>query len=307
MRVRVGLRHANVAGRMVQSFPIQDLVEIHGAASCSQRDDDPRVDGLYALIASTTNIESHPQAHLAQRFAVDLFEQKYEQSMSQIAQDRFVLFALGERRSKGYFVEFGATDGCELSNTYLLERDFGWSGIVAEPNPAYQAALRRNRRCSISDECVWSRSGETLPFKVVDSYPPLSTIAEYQNADQHDRSQATTIEVPTISLNDLLQRHGAPRQIDYISIDTEGSELAILEAFDFSAYDVSIFTIEHNFTSRARENSTIDAAARIRASVAGVLALGRLVCPRRSRGAANASTIGGRSSLRMPHGGRVIR
>jgi len=77
-------------------------------------------------------------------------------------------------------------------------------------------------------------------------------MAEFQNADQHDRSTATTIEVPTITLNDLLEQHKAPRRIDYISIDTEGSELAILEAFDFSAYDVQAFTIEHNFTP-ARE------------------------------------------------------
>ncbi|MEA2989895.1 MAG: hypothetical protein QOG83_2606 [Alphaproteobacteria bacterium] len=39
------------------------------------------------------------------------------------------------RKTSGYFVEFGATDGSNLSNTYLLERDFGWHGILAEPNP----------------------------------------------------------------------------------------------------------------------------------------------------------------------------
>jgi FkbM family methyltransferase len=238
--------------RWVQSLVAEDLLAIHEGATGSRPDEDPRVDAFYALVAAKTNVERHPQAHLAQRFAVHSCDEAYDRSTSQLAQDRFVLFALGERRGEGFFVEFGAADGRDLSNTYLLEREFGWNGIVAEANPADQAALRRNRRCGVSDHCVWSRSGETVQFQVVDACPALSTIAEYQHSDQHDRSRATTIEVPTITLNDLLEQHAAPRHIDYISIDTEGSELAILEAFDFAAYEVSVFTIEHNFTP-ARE------------------------------------------------------
>ena len=59
-------------------------------------------------------------------------------------------------------------------------------------------------------------------------------------------SEGTVIQVPTISLQDLLRRHGAPRVIDYMSIDTEGSEYDILAAFDFGAWDVRTFSIEHN-------------------------------------------------------------
>jgi hypothetical protein len=53
-------------------------------------------------------------------------------SQSQYKQDIFVLTQLGFKRN-GYFAEFGATNGLELSNSYLLERQFGWSGILAEP------------------------------------------------------------------------------------------------------------------------------------------------------------------------------
>ena len=51
---------------------------------------------------------------------------------SQINQDIFVLYTLNWKRN-GFFVEFGATDGMDLSNTYLLEKDFGWRGILSEP------------------------------------------------------------------------------------------------------------------------------------------------------------------------------
>lgn len=56
-----------------------------------------------------------------------------------------------------------------------------------------------------------------------------------------------TYDVETISLNDLLDKHNAPDVIDYISIDTEGSELSILESYDFSR-KFKVLSIEHNET-----------------------------------------------------------
>lgn len=52
----------------------------------------------------------------------------------------------------------------------------------------------------------------------------------------------------TISLNDLLSRFEAPREIDYLSIDTEGSELDILSALDFDRWNIKLITVEHNRT-----------------------------------------------------------
>jgi FkbM family methyltransferase len=204
-------------------------------------------DVLLARLLARIDPQRHPRAHLAQRFAAYLERAPRSVSPSQLAQDLFVTFMLGDLRGTGYFVEFGAHDGVELSNTYRLERDLGWSGIVAEPNPSQHEALRRNRRCTISPKCVWTKTGERLTFSVVDAAPALSTLETFQAGDMHDRKGARSIEVETISLNDMLREHGAPRRIDYMSIDTEGSELAILEAFDFGAHDVSVFTIEHNF------------------------------------------------------------
>ena len=53
-------------------------------------------------------------------------------STSQLGQEIFVLSRLGWKRN-GYYVEFGATDGRTLSNTWLVDRQFGWRGILAEP------------------------------------------------------------------------------------------------------------------------------------------------------------------------------
>src|SRR5262245_58006723 len=69
-------------------------------------------------------------------------------SRSQLMQDLFALSVVGEKR-KGYFVEFGAADGVALSNSYMLETTFGWTGIVAEPSTTFAPRLAANRHCVV--------------------------------------------------------------------------------------------------------------------------------------------------------------
>jgi FkbM family methyltransferase len=176
-----------------------------------------------------------------------------KKSKSQIRQDLFVLSELCFKRN-GVFVEFGATDGINLSNTFLLEKEFGWTGILAEPAKCWHNDLRKNRNCHIDTRCVWSDSDSTLIFnEVYDA--GLSTIDRYSQNDFHkeQRENGKTYEVKTISLLDLLNHYSAPKQIDYLSIDTEGSEFEILSHFDFDKYEFKVITCEHNFTPM-REN-----------------------------------------------------
>ena len=163
---------------------------------------------------------------------------------SQIGQDLFVLSELGLKRG-GNFVEFGATNGISLSNSFLLERHFGWTGILAEPAKSWHQQLRQNRACSIEEACVWTTSGATIQFSEADEteYSTISTLKDLDNRSK----KAKAYDVTTISLNDLLEKHGAPREIDYLSIDTEGSELEILRAFDFGRHSFRVITCEHNF------------------------------------------------------------
>jgi hypothetical protein len=54
--------------------------------------------------------------------------------------------------------------------------------------------------------------------------------------------------VASVTLNDLLEEHRAPNYIDFISIDTEGSEYQILSDLDFAKYSFGLICVEHNFT-----------------------------------------------------------
>jgi FkbM family methyltransferase len=171
-----------------------------------------------------------------------------KKSKSQLRQDLFVLSQLNFKRN-GFFVEFGATNGVDISNTHLMEKEFGWTGILAEPARCWHEALAKNRSCRIETLCVWKDSHSTLTFNEVDA-AELSTIDTYSAVDGHSeaRKKGTTYDVKTISLNDLLEKHKAPAQIDYLSIDTEGSEFEILSNLDFSKYSFRLITCEHNYT-----------------------------------------------------------
>jgi len=179
------------------------------------------------------------------------------QSQSQNFQDVWAAYRNDFERAL-YFVEFGATDGIEGSNTYLLENQYNWVGILAEPNPVWHEGLVKNRHCITTTECVWTETGKTLDFLNVQE-AQLSTIKGFGEGDEHSdrRRKSESIKVDTISLIDLLKKYGAPRDIAYMSVDTEGSEYDILNAFFRNPlsekYNIQCITVEHNHMPANRQ------------------------------------------------------
>jgi len=174
-------------------------------------------------------------------------------SKSQFLQDIWVAYELNLRQN-GFFVEFGGADGVKGSNSYLLETEYGWRGVLAEPARIWYPKIRDNRNCFIDNRCVWIESGQSISF----NQPAIaahSTIDAFSDSDSHadTRKNGLRYDVETVSLIDLLDYWNAPRKIDYLSIDTEGSELDILKAFDFDEYEIRLITIEHNHTEKRDE------------------------------------------------------
>jgi len=181
-------------------------------------------------------------------------------SCSQNGQDAWVLNETNFK-TEGYFVDFGATDGYEFNNTYVLEKNFQWSGICCEPNKLHHKKLVFNRPNSIIDfRCVYSKTNEKVNFLNVNNdpdkglYSGLSTIDEYGSTGLYphvfaEEENYSSYEIKTVSLNDLLEQHNAPNDIDFLSIDTEGSEYDILSNFDWDKYNIKLIAVEHNWTS----------------------------------------------------------
>ena len=174
-------------------------------------------------------------------------------SYSQLNQDIEVI--LHYKNINGYYVEIGANDGINLSNTYLLEKN-GWNGICVEPIPSVYEKLKINRpNAYLCNKAVYHTSGLTVDFSVCNSYSLLSGISDSLDTyKKHIDENKTSIQVETISLNDLLHKVYAPCFIEYLSIDTEGSEYDILKAFDFTKHKFGIIHVEHNYAEPRRTN-----------------------------------------------------
>ena len=219
---------SNIGFRFVSSLQLESL---HEFSQQNQRD-----------IEFLRNIDSDSLVNILQWLP---------KSKSQLRQDLFVL-SRNDFKKNGFFIEFGATDGIALSNTYLLEHEFQWKGILAEPATIWLAALTQNRpNSAIENRCVWKESDLTLEFSEA-RRPELSSIASFASGDSHaiKRRNSRKYEVSTISINHLLRKHYAPKTIDYLSIDTEGSEFEILDSLDFDEYRIQTITVEHNFTGQ---------------------------------------------------------
>lgn len=167
---------------------------------------------------------------------------------SQLGQDVMVDMLLGGR--SGFFVEFGALDGLNLSNTQFLEASRKWTGILAEPARGCHDALRSNRpNACIDTRCVWSTSGQRMEFVETEEVH-FSTLAEFVSADAHSSKRETDAgkyDVETVSLNQLLRENKCPKRFDFLSVDTEGSEFDILAAADFDEFHPRIIAVEHNY------------------------------------------------------------
>jgi len=188
---------------------------------------------------------------------LDDFIQKYSgPTNAQLKQDVLVMF-LTNFKQQGYFVEFGACDGIYLSNTYLLEKIYKWNGILAEPTRKYHDLLAENRICSVDHRAVYTHSNDHIEFREVSGIEEVSGINETLPLDSFRKDRDRNFEIynaETISLEDLLRFHNAPHHIDYLSVDTEGSEFEILSNFTFENYLIDIITVEHNFLEEKRSS-----------------------------------------------------
>lgn len=159
-----------------------------------------------------------------------------------------------KNKKGGFFVDIGAHDGVSINSTYFLETELGWSGICVEPLNRRYDELVRNRPNSICiNKAVYTREG-TVTFRDISGYPEMLSGIEETYNDLHrmrilnelGSGEMKHIEVPCTTLNTILKDNNVS-SVDYLKIDTEGSELAILETIDFSLVDIRCIDVENNY------------------------------------------------------------
>lgn len=179
-------------------------------------------------------------------------EKKY---YSEYAQDKWLDENLFKGKKNGVFVEFGAYDGLLHSNSLYFERELNWTGLLIEANPEKYKELELNRKCK-SLCCGVGKEWGVEEFTQINSglagWSGITRTIECQHnqrIQKHislEQIKKITIEVRT--LVDILHNQNL-NSIDYISMDTEGSEEEILSVFPFKEFDIEVWTIENNFNN----------------------------------------------------------
>lgn len=175
---------------------------------------------------------------------------------SQFKQDQFINEKFVNNRRGGFFVDVGAHDGVMYSNSYFFEKELGWNGICIEPLEEEFKKLSQNRNSININSCAFSHDGNVMFTSVQDkksphghSYDMLSGITENHGTAGRVKNfelESKSIEIPCVRLQTVFSKHQV-QHVDYLSIDTEGSEFEVLKGIDFSAVHINIIEVEHNY------------------------------------------------------------
>lgn len=182
--------------------------------------------------------------------SVNISEIQYK---SQSGQDKLVL-EFFEYKTNGFFVDIGAVDGLSFSNTYVMETYLGWTGLCVEPNPDYYKKLIKSRKCATDDLAICDKQGIddfvgcTMFGGILKNFHPKHLERIFKTRPEFIDSEGNfiTYKVKTDTIENLFIKHQVPNIIDYLSIDTEGSEVSIMNSFPFDKYKFRCLTIEHN-------------------------------------------------------------
>jgi FkbM family methyltransferase len=174
---------------------------------------------------------------------VSFISKNFSKSHSQIFQDLFVHYIL--KKEKGIYCEVGALDGKELSNTLYLEKEHGWSGILCEPNKSYQELIKKNRPNNILiTEPLFFMENKEINFTELEGGRSGMDKSSYGEK---------SYKLKTTTLNKVLKENLSNKKINYLSIDTEGTEYEIIKGLDFNEFYPEIITIEHNYDKEKRD------------------------------------------------------
>jgi FkbM family methyltransferase len=165
------------------------------------------------------------------------------ETLSQTGQDFWVIGEVFNEMRNGFFVEVGAADGVTLSNTCLLERDYGWMGICIEADPCYFASLKEARSAICVNACVDGTAHE-VEFAQRKLLGGIHADGLDNEPGRTSGESYSTVRMMTRPLVEILREQLAPPLIDYLSIDVEGAEERILGSFPFESYRFHCMTVE---------------------------------------------------------------
>lgn len=147
----------------------------------------------------------------------------------------------------GIAIEVGAAHGIAASNSLHFEQ-LGWKCLCIEPNPNLFAQLRMNRK-HVLNYAVSSFNEDCVDFTICtrDETAVSALTINQKLYEENNSPRLYTIKVDVRTLDYCLKDFSPP--IDFVSIDTEGTELDVLKGFSLDIYKPKLLVIENNFNS----------------------------------------------------------
>lgn len=154
----------------------------------------------------------------------------------------------------GFYVEAGANDGFEQSNTYWLERFHDWRGVLVEGIPEVCAEAARERPDAHVVNCALVADDHAAPTVTMRAAGVMSIVPGARGSAEEDErwvragtqlkwGASYEVEVPARTLTSVLEEAGAPRP-DLISLDVEGFEAQVLRGLDLERYGPRFLLVE---------------------------------------------------------------
>ena len=174
---------------------------------------------------------------------------------SQYNQDGWLNTNIFNGKQNGVFIDIGAYDGLDISNTYYFEKFANWAGVCIEPNPNKFKLLQQNRNC-ILENCAISDIEGNLDFISISGNGASGSgfddtsgkvIETAISENKKDGGTWERIKVSTYKLSTILDKHKI-RIVDYCSIDVEGFEINVVESINWNNYYVQYLSIERNIS-----------------------------------------------------------
>lgn len=169
--------------------------------------------------------------------------EEYKKYKHDLFNDLYFDSLIFKNKENGYFVEIGACNGKLVSQSWFFEKYRNWKGIVVEPNPYWHEELFDNRNCNIETFAI---SNESKDINFIKCEVPEFSYIDGKSLEHSAQGETEIIKTKSITLLDLFNKYNTPSEIDFVSIDAEGSEFDILESYfkNKSNYKVNVFAIE---------------------------------------------------------------
>ena len=172
-----------------------------------------------------------------------------ENYFSQSGQDKIIKKYFFKDYKNGFFVEIGAFDGLEGSNCFHFEKFLDWKGIAIEASPTQFDKLKKNRKCKLINKAVSTKVEEVEFIDIVEGFKQMSGInnikykENFIRAKKNEKTKFNKEILKTSTFSNVISDNF---DIDYLSIDIEGSEFEILKTIDYEKYDIKVISVENN-------------------------------------------------------------